>query len=128
MGREAQRIYTIDGTARTLASGFDIAGRLIWQDYPDGDTVGSALDPITYDATPAGSPPCPAWSPAPPMTPAAMPSFTRANGVVSTYGYSLTRGWLDSVTTNSGATSIQNMTYGRDAAGQIQIGHQHLRG
>ena len=119
VGREAQRVYTIDGSDYTLASGFDIAGRLIWQDYPDGDTVGSALDPITYDA--AGR-----LDAVPGLVTSATYDasgkadvFTRANGVVSTYGYSLTRGWLDSVVTTSGATSIQNMTYGRDDAGQI---------
>ena len=119
LGREAQRIYTIDGSDFTLASGFDIAGRLIWQDYPDGDTVGSALDPITYDAASR-------LDAVPGLVTSATYDasgnadvFTRANGVVSTYGYSLTRGWLDSVVTTSGATSIQNMSYGRDDAGQI---------
>ena len=42
-----------------------------------------------------------------------------ANGVVTGYGFSDQRGWLDSLVTTSGATTIQNMTYGRDAAGQI---------
>ncbi len=119
LGRETQRIYTIDGSDYTIASGFDIAGRLIWQDYPDGDTVGSALDPITYDA--AGR-----LDAVPGLVTSATYDasgnadvFTRANGVVSTYGYSLTRGWLASVVTTSGPTSIQNMSYGRDDAGQI---------
>ena len=87
MGRETQRIYTLEGTDYTLASGFDIAGRLLWQDYPDGDAVGSALDPITYDA--AGR-----LAAIPGLVTAASydasgnaQTFTRANGVVSTYGY-----------------------------------------
>ena len=88
-------------------------------DYPDGDAVGSALDPITYDA--AGR-----LAAIPGLVTAATydasgnaETFTRANGVVSTYGHSDQRGWLDSLTTLSGATSIQALTYTRDAAGQI---------
>ncbi len=121
MGRETQRVYTLDGTDYTIASGFDIAGRLLWQDYPDGDAVGSALDPITYDA--AGR-----LAAVPSLVTAATydasgnaETFTRANGVVSTYGHSDQRGWLDSLTTLSGAASIQSLTYGRDAAGQIEL-------
>ena len=120
MGREAQRIYTIDGTARTLASGFDIAGRLIWQDYPDGDAVGSVLDPITYDE--AGR----LYAIPGLVTHSAYDASGNAeamafgNGVVTGYGFSDQRGWLDSLVTTSGATTIQNMTYGRDAAGQIK--------
>ena len=119
MGREAQRIYTIDGTAHTLASGFDIAGRLIWQDYPDGDAVGSVLDPITYDE--AGR----LYAIPGLVTHSAYDASGNAeamafgNGVVTGYGFSDQRGWLDSMVTTSGATTIQNMTYGRDAAGQI---------
>ena len=100
MGRETQRVYTMDGTGYTLASGFDITGRLLWQEYPDGDTVGSALDPITYDA--AGR-----LNAVPGLVTSTTydasgnaETFTRANGVVSTYAYSDQRGWLDSLTTN----------------------------
>ncbi len=119
LGRETQRIYTIDGSDYTLASGFDIAGQLIWQDYPDGDSVGSALDPITYDATGR------LYAVPGLVTHTAYDAggnaeaVAFANGVVTGYGYSDHRGWLDSLVTLSGAATVQNMTYGRDPAGQI---------
>lgn len=46
-------------------------------------------------------------------------SFVRANGATTTYGYSLPRGWLTSINTVVGAAVLQNLVYGRDAAGRI---------
>ncbi|MFZ5791054.1 MAG: RHS repeat-associated core domain-containing protein [Pseudomonadota bacterium] len=46
-------------------------------------------------------------------------TFQRANGATTTYSYSAARGWLNSLVTTAGATTIQNLVYGRDAHGRI---------
>ena len=50
----------------------------------------------------------------------------RANRATTTYGYSLPRGRLTSINTVVGSTVLQNLVYGRDAAGRIQIGRAHV--
>ena len=46
-------------------------------------------------------------------------TISYANGVSTTYAYSPTRSWLNSVSTVKGATTIQSYAYTRDFAGRI---------
>lgn len=118
-GRLVRTSYTIDGDSYVFETGLDVAGRVLWQIYPDGDSVGSPGNPIAYDG--AGR-----TASIPGVTASAtydargwVTSATRANGVVTTYGYSPERGWLESLETLSGATTVQDFTYQRRADGQI---------
>lgn len=118
-GRLVKTTYTIDGSSYVFETGLDSAGRVLWQSYPDGDSVGTVGAPITYDA--AGR-----TAAIPGVTTAAsydargwVTSVTRGNGVASTYGYSSERGWLESLQTLSGAATVQDFTYQRLADGQI---------
>ncbi len=46
-------------------------------------------------------------------------SIAYANGVSTTYSYSPTRNWLNTVLTTKGPTIIESLTYTRDHAGRI---------
>ena len=43
-----------------------------------------------------------------------------ANGVTTDYTYSPQRGWLNSILTQSGAATLQDLAYTRDAEGRIE--------
>lgn len=118
-GRQVKTSYTIDGSSYVFETGLGLAGRVLWQSYPDGDTVGSVGTPITYDA--AGR-----TAMIPGVTSSAgydargwVTSVTRANGVSSSYTYSPERGWLEGLQTLSGPMTVQDFTYQRLADGQI---------
>ena len=92
---------------------------MLWQSYPDQDSVGTVGVPITYDA--AGR-----TAAIPGITTSAtydargwVTAVTRGNGVASTYGYSPERGRLESLQTLSGAATVQDFTYQRLGDGQI---------
>ena len=120
-GREVRKTYSLDGTDYVFETGYDAGGRVLWRSYPDGDSVGSALDPFLYDA--AGRL-------------VAVPGViedveydaagratrvARANGTVTTKTYAPERGWLDSLqTVSGGALLVQDLTYQRDAKGRIE--------
>ncbi|HUQ01565.1 MAG TPA: RHS repeat-associated core domain-containing protein [Kofleriaceae bacterium] len=118
-GRVVKLVRTTGGTSYTFLHGFDAAGRALWTTYPDGDTQGSAAAPILYDG--AGRV-------------RAIPGYVTsvrynaegklarvdgANGTVSTRAYNPHRGWLTGIVTTSGATTIQNLTYTRNAKGMV---------
>jgi RHS repeat-associated protein len=118
-GRLASKAYVVDGTTYPFAIGYDTGGRVLWQSYPDGDSVGSAASPMLYDA--AGR-----LNAVPGVITATAydargnpTNVTRANGVGSVLGYSLPRGWLTSLTTTVGATTLQDLSYARDMHGRI---------
>jgi RHS repeat-associated protein len=92
---------------------------VLWQSYPDGDQVGSVSTPIAYDGA-GRQKAIPGIVTAITYDAAGQVlTFQRANGANTTYGYSASRNWLTSVVTTAGATTIQNLVYGRDAAGRI---------
>src|SRR5262249_36155560 len=49
LGRPVTSSRTIAGATYTTQSGYDAGGRLLWTQYPDGDTVGTPANPIKYD-------------------------------------------------------------------------------
>jgi len=119
IGRVVRTVRTINGASYAFSYGFDTGDRALWTTYPDGDTVGTAAAPLRYDA--AGrllSIPGYVTS----ATYNAEGKLTRvdnANGTVTTRPHDAQRGWLTGITTMSGATTVQNVTYTRDAKGKI---------
>jgi RHS repeat-associated protein len=118
-GRLAGKTYVVDGTSYPFAAGYDTGGRVLWQSYPDGDSVGSPANPILYDS--AGRPRV-----VPGLVNAAtydargnLTNIARANGTASVLGYSAARGWLTSIQTTAGATTLQDLVYSRDLNGRI---------
>jgi len=92
---------------------------VLWQSYPDGDSAGSPANPIAYDA--AGR-----LKAVPGLVSSILydargrqTNVIRANAASTLYGYSAQRGWLTALTTTSTAGTIQDLSYGRDAAGRI---------
>ncbi len=118
-GRLVRETHVVDTVSYTTVTGFDVGGRVRWVSYPDGDSAGSSGNQFQYDSggrlvsVPGVLTGATYNARAEPVT------VTRANGVVSTYARSAQRGWLTGVTTMSGATTVQDLVYGRDAAGRI---------
>ncbi|MGP1393962.1 MAG: hypothetical protein ACTS3R_00440 [Inquilinaceae bacterium] len=112
----------MDGASYAFHQEYDREGRLLWRTYPDGDGVGSSLDPILYDGSGRllsvpGVLTQALWDAAGNAV-----SVTRANGVVTTAAFSDRRGWLETqVTVTAATTTVQNLAYPRDAAGQILL-------
>jgi len=120
-GRPTQMVRTINGAPSpfTFGYGYDTGDRLLWIAYPDGDMLGSAAAPLTYDG--AGRPysipgvvasvSYDAWD--------HLTSLSNQNGTTSTRSYSAARGWLTSLTTQSSVSHLQDSTFVRDAKGRI---------
>jgi RHS repeat-associated protein len=118
-GRLVRGTRTIGSKSFTFNKGYDAGGRLKWTTYPDGDSVGSAASPLGYDAagrlaTIPGIVNASSYNASGDLT-----QHTNANGTVTTRAVSATRGWLTSINTVKGATTIQNLTYARDAEGKV---------
>ena len=103
--RQVARRYIVDSTTYAFATGYDFGGRVLWQTYPDGDAVGTALNPITYDG--AGR-----LKAVPSLiadttydASGQVLTLTRANGANTIYAYSVTRLWLTDVDTIVGGTT-----------------------
>jgi len=118
-GRVIRKTYVVDSTDYVFTTAYDDAGRVLWHEDPDGDLVGAPAQPITYDG--AGR-----TRNIPGVIDEALydargwaQQVTRANGVVTEYDYAPDRGWLEALRTTSGATTIQDVLYSRDATGQI---------
>ncbi len=110
---------TMDGWDFPMWLGYDAGGRLRHVTYPDGDTLGSATNPIRYDAVGRvvsipGFVTSASYDAAGRLT-----GHNNSNGTSSTYNYSADRGWLSGIQTTRGATTVQNLGYGRDAKGRI---------
>ncbi|PWW67108.1 RHS repeat-associated core domain-containing protein [Actinokineospora spheciospongiae] len=119
LGRVVKGVRTIDGTGYTFRFGFDTADRPLWTTYPDGDTQGTAADPLRYDA--AGRlVSIPGYVTSARYDAAGeLIRVDNANGTVTTRPHDPRRGWLTGISTTAGGTTIQDTTYTRDAKGKI---------
>ncbi|MDI5980668.1 RHS repeat-associated core domain-containing protein [Amycolatopsis magusensis] len=119
LGRVVRTVRTTGGTAYAFGYGFDAGDRLLWTSYPDGDTQGTAADPLRYDG--AGRlTSIPGYVTAARYT--ADGKLTRienANGTVTTRPHDPRRGWLTGVSTVSGPATVQDSGYTRNAKGLI---------
>lgn len=119
LGHVVKTVRTIDGTSYTFQYGFDAGDRALWTTYPDGDTLGVPASPLRYDS--AGR-----LSSVPDYVTSALYNaegklirIANANGTVTTRGHSAERGWIMGITTMLGASTIQKLSYTRDAKGLI---------
>ncbi len=119
LGRIVSTVRTIGGVAYTTKNGYDAGSRLLWETYPDNDTLGTSANPMKYDG--AGR----LYS-----IPGIVNSVTydarsnplvqtNANGTTTTKGYSATRMWLTGISTAKGSTSLQGLSFTRDVEGKI---------
>ncbi|SCL29481.1 RHS repeat-associated core domain-containing protein [Micromonospora pallida] len=120
LGRVVKTVRTVNGASYTFRYGFDAGNRALWTTYPDGDTQGTAADPLRYDG--AGR-----LLAIPGYVDAArynaegkLIRLENANGTVTTRSHDTRRGWLDRITTTAGSTTIQDSTFTRDAKGKIK--------
>jgi len=114
-GRLTREVRTVDAVAYTTTTAYDPGGRITSKSFPNGSSSGvygynaagqqvslaGAITGTTYNAE--GS----------------VLTISYANGTTTTYTYSPTRSWLNSVSTVKGVTPIQSYTYTRDFAGRI---------
>ena len=115
----SQRTTTADGTTVGLEffRTFDAGGRLLSTRYPDGDNVG----PTTYDS--AGRP----YAIPGVVLAASYDASDRllvlqdANNVVTTQTYSPQRGWVDTIATTRGSTSLQSFSLVHDDDGKVTL-------
>ncbi|TQV85682.1 hypothetical protein FKG94_02230 [Exilibacterium tricleocarpae] len=118
-GRAVQSTHHIDGNTYAFDTGFDAAGRIRWQRYPDGDLIGSDTQPWRYDA--AGR-----LQGIPGLIESIsyndhgmMVQKVLANGVTTDYGYNDDNDWLMSINSRAGGRSIQAIVHERDSIGLI---------
>ena len=118
-GRVVRSVRTVDGVAYNFRKGYDVAGRPLWTEFPDGDSLGSPKRPLRYDD--AGR-----LISIPDIVEHArydaagrMVEQVNANGTVTRREFSRQRGWLEGISTEHGGETIQKLSYARDAAGQI---------
>lgn len=103
----------------TAETRYDEGGRIRGKSFPNGDVVGTPADPWSYDeaarlrAIP-GHVTAFLYDAAGKTTSAAY-----ANGVTTSFAYSLPRGWLDQVTTTKAGSTLFQSVYQHDAGGRI---------
>lgn len=123
-GRTVKQIWTVPPSGAgaetfTAETRYDDGGRIRGKSFPNGDVVGTPADPWSYDeaarlrAIP-GHVTAFLYDAAGKTTSAAY-----ANGVTTTFAYSLPRGWLDQVTTAKAGTTLFQSVYQHDAGGRI---------
>jgi RHS repeat-associated protein len=118
LGRNVQMTKTIDGTPYTFAYGYDAGGRIKFTTYPDGDTLGTSANPLTYDAA-GRAYAIPGVVSSTTYTAYGAPNVqTNANGTTATYAYN-SRHLMTTLGTVHGSTTIQNLGFTRDADGKI---------
>jgi len=120
-GRPLQQRRMLDGVEYLALRRYDSAGRLRGITYPDGEAIGSDANPLTYDRTghlysipgilsevlydAAGRP--------------TLQTAANAAATQTTKTYS-DRGLLTDIVTAAGDSTIQNLHYTPDAAGQVE--------
>lgn len=113
-GRLTREVRTVDAVAYTTTRSYDPGGRILIIGFPNGAYNG----PHTYNAAgqviTSGGVTGTTYN-----AEGAVLTISYGNGVTTTYSYSPTRSWLNSVSTVQGATPIQSYTYTRDFAGRI---------
>jgi YD repeat-containing protein len=118
-GNTARQTWTVPSGTYTATTGFAPGGEVLWKAFPDGDSVGSAGTPWTYDA--AGR-----LEAVPGIVTATSfeadgqtSSITYANGVTTSFLYDPGRRWLDQVETGNSAGTLLLLDYLRDYLGRI---------
>ncbi|MBI4924142.1 MAG: hypothetical protein HY834_20595 [Devosia nanyangense] len=114
-GQLARQVTTVGTETFTSSASYDSAGRLLSRTYPDGTGSGTfAYDARAYQLSLTGAIASTTYSAL-----GQVKTITYANGVSTTYSYNAQRGWLNSVVTTKGATTIESLTYTHDFAGRI---------
>jgi YD repeat-containing protein len=109
----------IASSTYTITNGYDAGDRLLWRQYPDGDSVGSAVSPFLYDSAGRLKSIPGVVTDTTYNARGQVTVLTRANGVATTYTYQDSRGWLTDIDTLAGSTVLQDIAYAHDDAGRI---------
>lgn len=114
-GRLTKEVRTVDAVAYTATTAYDAGGRVTTRSFANGSGSGAyGYNAAGQQITLAGSITGTTYN-----AEGAVLTISYANGVTTTYTYSPTRSWLNSVSTVKAATPIQSYTYTRDFAGRI---------
>jgi YD repeat-containing protein len=98
-GNLAREQWTVDGSTYTATTGFAPMGEVLWRTYPDGDSVGSAGTPFTYDAAGRLFAVPGVVSSTTYAADGQTASISYPNGVSTAFTYRATRRWLDRLLT-----------------------------
>ncbi len=114
-GRLTREVRTVDAVAYTSTTAYDAGGRVTSKTFPNTSSSGAyGYNAAGQQVSLAGSITGTTYN-----AEGTVLTISYANGVSTTYTYSPTRSWLNSVSTLKGATPIQSYTYTRDFAGRI---------
>ncbi len=118
LGRSVKQVQTLGGVDYTLERRYDAGGFLRGITYPDGDAIGTALNPLVYDQ--AGRlTSIPGIVTEVLYDAAGRPTRQQnLNGTLTERGYSV-RGFLTGIRT-VGSSLIQDLTYESDEAGLLE--------
>jgi len=109
----------IASSTYTVTNGYDAGDRLLWRQYPDGDSVGSAVSPFLYDSAGRLKSIPGVITDTTYNALGQIAVLTRANGVTTTFTYQASRRWLTDIDTLAGSTVLQDIAYAHDDAGRI---------
>lgn len=125
-GRVVRKTRSLDGRDYTFLYAYDAADRLLGVTYPDGDVVGddpstAAVESGAYAYDGAGRlKSIPGLVTAVTYDAGDRPLVRQnANGTVSTRTYNAKREWVDSLRTDRGTASLQNLGFTHDASGKV---------
>ncbi len=119
-GRSTSTVTTIDGTSYTTSTVYDSYGRLGSKIYASGETVDynynawQHLSSLTHHSNGAAI-----WTADSEDAAFNVTKETYGNGVVNTQTFSPQNGLITSIDAVSGSTSVRNLTYAWDVAGNL---------
>ena len=129
-GAQARMQRTHSGAepkSHTIRVHRDLSGRLLGTTYPDGDTVGSPVDPLVYDEAGRVTTIPGVLTDAKYNAGGEVVEFTNDNGVVTKRTYDDKRLWLTGIHSTRDQDAIQDLSFTRDATGKIKnITSSHL--
>jgi RHS repeat-associated protein len=127
-GRPGTSTWNVQGRNYAIKQFYDATtGKVSEIDYPTAGTTGSAQLKVTYGYDSAGGVSSvtraglttPYWKTTRWWTDGQRDQENDATGMVTTRGYDDNRRWPKSIKTAAGTTTIQNVTYGHDLAGNV---------
>ena len=118
-GRETSHSWILGTTTYTQTTGFDLGGRMLTRQYPDGEIAGDGPNPVKCDGAGRFKSLLNFVQSTTYNARGQVTATTRGNVGQSTFTYQDSRGWLMRIQGTIPANPFLDLQYTRDAAGRI---------